>query len=259
VDESLCTAMKDGLGLNGRLESLELNDVYLTDDNADLWFRAISFLCTNKALKSLAVALDRSNVTASRVAAFSIDIAAMLQENTSLESLTIESCYTDNFRAEAEVYFVFITALQHNLTLKTLSLCNPDGLQWNEDESKQMATLLKKNYALERLPEIDLENGVGDVGAILRLNEAGRRYLVQDGSSISKGVEVLSRVNDDDIDCVFLHLLENPRLCDRSAVEIVTAGESSNGTSTSSTAISGGGKREQASAHKDKESRRRLA
>jgi hypothetical protein len=41
---------------------------------------------------------------------------------------------------------------------------------------------------------------------------------VQDGSSISKGVVVLS-VNDD-INSVFLHLLENPRLCDRSAVEI---------------------------------------
>jgi hypothetical protein len=58
------------------------------------------------------------------------------------------------------------------------------------------------------------------VDAILRLNAAGRRYLVQDGSSISKGVEVLSRVNND-INCVFLHLLENPRLCDRRAVEMV--------------------------------------
>jgi hypothetical protein len=62
------------------------------------------------------------------------------------------------------------------------------------------------------------------VGAILRLNEVGRRYLIEDGSSISKGVEVLSSVNDD-INCVFLHLLENPRLCDRRAVEMVsTAG-----------------------------------
>jgi hypothetical protein len=38
------------------------------------------------------------------------------------------------------------------------------------------------------------------VRAILRLNEVGRRYLVLDESSISKGVEVLSRVNDD-INC----------------------------------------------------------
>jgi hypothetical protein len=90
------------------------------------------------------------------------------------------------------------------------------------------------------------------------LNAAGRRYLVQDGSSISKGVEVLSRVNND-INCVFLHLLENPRLCDRSAVEMVTdgAGESDD-SSTNPTGCNGEGKREQANAHKGKNSRRRL-
>jgi hypothetical protein len=37
------------------------------------------------------------------------------------------------------------------------------------DEDKQMAALLKKNYALESLPYIDPESEAGDVGAILRL------------------------------------------------------------------------------------------
>jgi hypothetical protein len=80
-----------------------------------------------------------------------------------------------------------------------------------------MDSILKKNYALESLPDIGLENEsryLDDVGAILRLNGAGRRYLIEDGSYISKGVEVLRRVNNE-INCVFLHLLENPRLCDR--------------------------------------------
>jgi hypothetical protein len=53
------------------------------------------------------------------------------------------------------------------------------------------------------------------------LNRAGRRYLIEDGSSISKGVDVLSAVSDE-IDCVFFHLLENPGLCDRRAVETTT-------------------------------------
>jgi hypothetical protein len=39
-------------------------------------------------------------------------------------------------------------------------------------------------------------------------NRAGRFGLIKDGSSISKGVDVLSAVSDE-IDCVFLHLLEN--------------------------------------------------
>ncbi len=89
-----------------------------------------------------------------------------------------------------------------------------------------MDTLLKKNYGLEEVPNMDRqpENIAGDVGAILRLNAVGRRYLAEDGSSISKGVAVLSRVNDD-INCVFLHLLENPTLCDRSAVKLVSFSE----------------------------------
>jgi hypothetical protein len=82
--------------------------------------------------------------------------------------------------------------------------------------------------------------------------------LIQDGCSISKGVEVLSRVNDD-INCVFLHLLENPTLCERSADEIVSFGESNSSRSTNPPGGSGGGKREQASVYEGKESRRRLA
>ncbi len=122
---------------------------------------------------------------------------------------------------KAEEYLILITMLQHNKTLKSLDLFVCCSLTLTNDEDKQMAILLQKNYALESLPDIYLKKrsrDVGrDVGAILRLNAAGRRYLIEDGSSISKGVQVFSRVNDE-INCVFLHLLENPRLCDRRAV-----------------------------------------
>jgi hypothetical protein len=107
--------------------------------------------------------------------------------------------------------------------------------------------ILKKNYALESLP--------GDVDANLLLNAAGRRYLIEDGPSISKVVEVLSRVNND-IHCVFFLLLENPRLCDRSAVEIVSTDENNSSRSTNSSVSSVGEKREQASVQKSRESRR---
>jgi hypothetical protein len=162
----------------------------------------------------------------------------MLQENASLESLPI-FC---NHILKVEEYFVLVSTLQDNTKLKSLKLLHR-CFRLTDDENKHLASILTKNYALERLPNISLKVEAGNVGAILRLNEAGRRYLVQDGSSISKGVEVLSRVNND-INCVFIHLLENPRLCDRKAVEMVAAGES-NGRSTNPTASSGGvGKRE---------------
>jgi hypothetical protein len=259
MDESLCTAMKDGLGMNATLESLKLNDCLCDDNSFMVWCRALSFLRTNKALKSLMVNLDK-NVPESCVSTLRCHLAAMLQENTSLESLSIRK---SGFRIgmKAEEYFSLVTALQHNTTLKSLDLGNCNGFNvmntLKKDEDMQMAALLKKNYVLERLPGINLKDRVSDVLSILRLNAAGRRYLVQDGSSISKGVQVLSRVNKD-MNGVFLHLLENPRLCDRSAVEKVSAGES-NGRSTNPTVSSDdGGKREQASAHKGRESRRRL-
>jgi hypothetical protein len=56
------------------------------------------------------------------------------------------------------------------------------------------------------------------VQAIMRLNRVGRWYLIKDGYSISKGINVLSAVTYE-IDCVFLHLLENPGLCNRRAAE----------------------------------------
>jgi hypothetical protein len=68
------------------------------------------------------------------------------------------------------------------------------------DEFKDLIPVLKKNYGLEESPDFPL--GAGDIGSILDLNRAERRYLVQDGSSISKGVHVLSRVSND-INSVF--------------------------------------------------------
>jgi hypothetical protein len=255
MDESLCTAMTDGLSLNETLESIELANTRICDDTAALWCRTHSFLRTNKTLKALVVDVHR-DVTESCLIAFRIDTAAILQENTSLESLSIRKSQGNIIKAEEMI--ALVTALHHNITLKTLRLCHSVGrLELTDDEDKQMASLLKKNYALECLPDIDLEDRVGDMGAILRLHAAGRRYLIEDGSSISKGVEMLSRVNND-INCVLLHLLENPILCDRGAVEIVSSAGESDGRSMNPTA-SGDGKREQASAHNGKESRRRLA
>jgi hypothetical protein len=218
MDESLCSAMQNGLGTNATLESLELSNIRLRDDKGDLWCRAFSFLRTSKALKSLKVGVQHG-ATNSCLSAFHIDIVAMLEENASLESLSIPC--RNAFKIKAKELFVHATALQRNTTLKRLHLEGSGRLTLTHDEDEQMALLLKKNYALESLPMINLDHRPRDVGAILRLNAAGRRYLIEDGSSVSKGVEVLIAVRSD-TNCVFLHLLENPRLCDRSAVERVT-------------------------------------
>jgi hypothetical protein len=149
-----------------------------------------------------------------------------------------------------------ISALQLNTTLKTLGFqSSSDSLALTDYEANQLVSILMKNYGLERLvPGISCTND-GTVNAILMLNAAGRRYLIKDGSSISKGVDVLSAVSDE-IDCVFLHLLENPSLCDRRADDTPAGGHrpGTNLNESSST-----GKRERALSQADKEPRRRLA
>jgi hypothetical protein len=75
-------------------------------------------------------------------------------------------------------------------------------------------SLVKKNYSLTELDEgISAHDTTGEVGTLLRLNQAGRRYLINDAASVAKGVEVLIGVSYD-LGCLFYHLLGNPTLCD---------------------------------------------
>jgi hypothetical protein len=217
IDEKLSTAMRLGLGKNSTLESLRLWDIHSGDNDTALWLQALSFIRTNRALKTLEMDFE-DDMMKSDATAFGLEIVAALCENESLETLLMA-----RKDPELEDYLVLLAAIPPNTTLKSLRLhpSHNEDFYADEDETEYLILVLEKNYGLEELPE--LHHGEGDICSILRLNRAGRRYLVQDGSSISKGVDVLSRVNDD-INSVFLHLLENPRLCDRSAVETASIG-----------------------------------
>jgi hypothetical protein len=136
IDKLLCTAMQNGLGMNGILESLELNRVHLADDNSDLWCRALSFLRTNKTLKSLMVTLD-SDVADPRVAAVRTGIAAILSRPAGFTPS--RGIYRSHHR----------TPTQHDAQV------NPFSTRWKTSSidgrrDKQMAVHLEKNYALER-------------------------------------------------------------------------------------------------------------
>jgi hypothetical protein len=231
---------------------------------------ALSFLRTNTTLKSLTVSFhqvpDEPYVSAFRlesyVSAFRLEAVKMIEENPSLESLTIKSTVGEIRNIKFEEFLELISALQLNTTLKTLGF--QTGFQYYHDvldladyEVNQFIPILMKNYGLERLlPGISCSND-GTVKAIFRLNGAGRRYLIKDGSSISKGVEALSAVSDD-INCVFLHLLENQCLCNRRAVE-TTTGSRRPGTTNLDESSSIGKRERPQSQPAGKEPRRRLA
>jgi hypothetical protein len=250
--DELCSAITSGLAMNSTLEDLFLLVMIPSDDDGAVSARnALNFLRTNCTLKSLKIDFQAHNE--SFVTAFRLEAVKMIAENPFLESFTVSAARN---MIKFEDLFAFVSVLQSDTTLKTLA-CQIfyKRLSLTNDEVDQLVTILMKNYGLESLvPEISCEDD-GTVKAILRLNRAGRRYLIKDGSSISKGVEVLSAVNDD-INCVFFHMLENPGLCSRRAAETTTTSRrlGANLDKSSST-----GKREQAQSQTGKEHRRRLA
>jgi hypothetical protein len=233
--EKLRTAMRLGLGGNSTLESLDLSNVRSGGIDISLWREGFSSLHTNRALKTLHIGFEQ-NVTKSHTTAIHMEVLAALCNNESLETLSMPRNDT-----RFQDCLVCVAAIQPNTTLKSLRLYQlyAGDLCLDEDETKDLIPVLKKNNGLEAFPGLDHRGG--DIRSIFELNRAGRRYLVQDGSSISKGVDVLSRVIDD-INSVFLHLLENPRLCDRSAVEMSSSsiGNMDNAGSTSPGKHSGG-------------------
>jgi hypothetical protein len=258
--DELCAAIRNGLAKNSTLEKLSLQvTIAGGDDGAVSARNALLFLRTNFTLKSLTVSFARAHFTLAQmilyVSAFRLEAVKMLEENPFLESLTILLTGSEIIIIKFEELFALISALQLNTTLKTLVLqFDSDHLALTDDEVNQLVSILMQNYGLERIvPHI---SGADDrtVKAILRLNRAGRRYLIQDGSSISKGVDVLSAVSDE-IDCVFLHLLENPGLCDRRAAKTRPSRRRPDANLDESSST---GKREQAQSQAGKEPRRRL-
>jgi hypothetical protein len=214
--DELCAAIRSGLAKNSTLEELSLRYIVPSDDDGTVSARNIlSFLRTNSTLKSLAVHFVETHEE-SHISAFRMEALKMVEENAFLESITVT---TGDQTIKLEELLTLVSALQLNTTLKTLGYqTSSRNLYLSDDEVNQLVSILMKNYGLECLvPKISCADD-RIVNAILRLNRAGRRYLIKDGSSVPKGVEVLSAVNDD-INCVFLHLLENPGLCNRRAVE----------------------------------------
>jgi hypothetical protein len=150
---------------------------------------------------------------------------------------------------------VALAALGPNTTLKTL-LLHPKLDSFDSDQIEELLSLIRKNYGLEGLDD-GFPDPTGEVGYILRLNKAGRRYILRDPSSIPGSIGVFAGISDD-VNCVLVHMLENPRLCDQRAVETVTTGEG-DGSLAKASARSDGGKRERASAEDEgKVSHRRL-
>jgi hypothetical protein len=167
------------------------------------------FLRVTKTLKSLKVEFAHWSEIDPKTGTTCLAIVAFLQEKYSLEILEI--CNHDGITTET--YITALEIVQMNAALKKLCL-SPILDLFGNDDMKRVVSLVKKNYSLVVLDEgLAERDETGELCSILRLNQAGRRYLIDDAGSIAKGVEVLTDVRDD-LGCLFYHLLENPMLCD---------------------------------------------
>jgi hypothetical protein len=226
-DQSLCPALCAFFAHNLVLEELTLhcNNDAIQDAGMASWRTVLSFLQDNKALKCFTFHVSRPTEKL-RVAALCCDtVASILEGNSSLEWLDIHSS-----GITSDAYLSAIESLQINTTLKMLRLYPIVDEISRDDDTKRLIKLVKKNYCLEDIDEDWFSyDKTGELSSILRLNRAGRHYLIQDMGSIAKGVEVLVAVRDH-LDCLFYHLLENPLLCDTEHCYPMTGTVVSSGT-----------------------------
>jgi hypothetical protein len=261
-DPPLMDAMRAALERNSTLECLTLQILTVRHEDDDGFYidngelvqlrETVSFLRINASLKSLTLVCK--DAAAHDVSHLCIETVSALAVNKSLEYLDIQIHCKENISSVD--FLATLAALGLNTTLKTLRL-HPKLDSFDSDQVKELLSLIRKKYGLESLDD-GLPDPTGEVGYILRLNKAGRRYILRDPSSIPSSIGVFAGVSDD-VNCVLVHMLENPRLCDQRGMEMVSDGDS-NGNSMNPTAGSDGGKRERASAQDEgKVSHRRLA
>jgi hypothetical protein len=208
ADKALSAAIRCGMEHNSTLEKLFFYDVASDCEDSVSWREALSFLPANTYLKALTITVG-GQLLGPPLAALCITAVALLKENTALQFLEIVS-----HGIRPVDYFAVLSLLKCNYTLKTIHLsCSLEFEDGDGGEAEQLVSAVKKTYGLESLGGW-IETRLPTVGAVLRLNRAGRRYLVQDAASATKGCALLSAVSDD-LECLYLHLLENPSLCER--------------------------------------------
>ena len=153
---------------------------------------------------------------------------AIASEKSSVTRLEIKKNLNDQDKFATKL----VKALECNKSLKVVSLAVVQ-LSFNDKEIEvgtQLIQALLRNVHLQRIEfkclrmdsnnnleeETDVLKVVSICKGLLKMNRAGRKYILDDQINQAKGVEVLAAVRSK-VDCLFLHLIENPFLCHREA------------------------------------------
>jgi hypothetical protein len=222
IHEDATSSMRECLALTTGLENIRfsrLEQYYHQEVNeqSTLLSQIAPFLVLNRTLKALTLfELDLSGDDF-------VLLAKSLADNVSLQSLEIMMQFQE--RSNEDVV-IFASYLKKNRTLKYLDiLCTGYNLAHyalSIESGDRIVSELCRNYELQRMqisPKMRNPHTLGGqpewrqkLDAFLRLNIAGRRYLWQDASDRRACVGVLGEVSSD-LNCLYLHLRENPLVC----------------------------------------------
>jgi hypothetical protein len=219
--------LRDCFENNRTLKRLSLTG--LMDDT--LCLRLIPFLLVNKTMTHLTI--GRDDWFSFMKGATMVQIMAALENNVSLSCLEMCISLHYNFRDFFDDCCSAIVGLKKNVTFRCLDLtCQSKPPRGTADLGiERIGVAMIENYGIEELSIRSpgtfgtsesyneehrlfvLDTSKDLLGVILRLNRAGRRYIINDAGSRKKGVDVLIQVSDD-LACLCFHLRENPLLCD---------------------------------------------
>lgn len=190
------------------LEELSLSRCTLPNDQRGQ--QVANALASNTSLKHI-------SLTASFCSdAFCKGLLSSLSSSTSVEDINIGGFGAASDQKNSFVKALFFNICRHSKTIKKVTIANNSLLEMFSESEKyqEMEETVKHSYTLE---DIHVRGPVSQphvypFQTILRLNKAGRRYLVNDGQSRSKCIAVLAKVKHD-LDCLYFHMRENPILC----------------------------------------------
>lgn len=212
--EALAQCLGDYLVETRNLISLALTTLYpvFADETFHQFFEGVAL---NTTLKELYI--DSCMTTLGLARGIST-----LKENKTLEKLEIL-----NQRDKAEALVECMSKLMHT-GIKTFCFHNGSKISLSVQQGRSVLESLQQNYTLSECPfcigtggsKQEKKDIMESVRIIYKLNRFGRQYLRDEKGSKEKAVTLLSKVNDD-LDCTFFHLLENPTLCELERPEAI--------------------------------------
>jgi hypothetical protein len=181
-------------------------------DTGRPWSRIAPFLRTSTTIKELCLL---GPITDDCL----VETAMALEDNTGASLASVDIQGTDK-NVTVSGIVRFISTLTSNTSLNELVVSLDTKFVVGTQAASALVEAAAKNYGLEKAENVTISSRQDDskLKCIFKLNKEGRRYLIEDPSSVERGVGVLTGVSDD-LDCIFFHLRENPTLCTRTTIE----------------------------------------